>query len=243
MRSMTSAAIGTETQRKNPATGQQEKARVGGIYDDYLTRVAAYGSPEWSYAAFLYRSNVLIHLARSIYDAPRPPDLDEDEEEAYEEVLQGLGAPIENRAVEPLEAGMEDAIAKKVTNEWLNRMRTVLNRYKPKQYPLAKGGTPAPAQAAEVVLAHGAAVMRVIARKNSLVRGCYEAALEARPSLNGTIKVKFVVGTAGTVTDVSTPGASGGFSSCLKGRFMQIRGLPRSTEPRSFTTSYALTGS
>lgn len=88
-----------------------------------------------------------------------------------------------------------------------------------------------------------AGVAKVIARKNSAVRRCYEAALRDDPGLSGKVKVRFTVGTAGTVTSVSVLGASGGFSSCIKGKFSRIRGLPLLPAPQSFTQSYVFTKS
>ena len=86
-------------------------------------------------------------------------------------------------------------------------------------------------------------VARVIARKNSAVRRCYEAALRQNPGLTGKVKVRFTVGTAGTITSVSVLGASGTFASCIKGKFSRIRGLPLLPSPQSFSQSYVFTKS
>ena len=84
-------------------------------------------------------------------------------------------------------------------------------------------------------------VARVIARKNSAVRRCYESALRKTPGLSGKVKVRFTVGTAGTITGVSVIGASGEFSSCIQRKFERIRGLPLLPTPQSFTQSYVFT--
>ncbi len=86
-------------------------------------------------------------------------------------------------------------------------------------------------------------VARVIARKNSAVRRCYESALRKTPGLSGKVKVRFTVGTAGTITGVNVIGASGGFASCIKTKFSRIRGLPLLPSPQSFTQSYVFTKS
>ena len=135
---MVDMANGKMTKRKNPNTGEPEQVRVGGLYNDYVEKVAVYGSRNWSYAAFLYRAQVLTHLARTIYDAPRPADLTEDEEVAYEEVLEKIGGQIENHAIRSLETAMKDAIAKGVVNEWVTKLRVAINKYKPAEYPLLK---------------------------------------------------------------------------------------------------------
>lgn len=86
-----------------------------------------------------------------------------------------------------------------------------------------------------------AGVGRVIARKNSAVRRCYESALRKTPSLSGKVKVRFMVGTAGTITSVNVIGASGDFAACIKRKFMRIRGLPLLKMAQSFTQSYVFT--
>ncbi len=81
-------------------------------------------------------------------------------------------------------------------------------------------------------------VAKVISRKNSAVQQCYERALRDNPDEGGKVKVSFTVGTAGTVTDVSVSGASGGFADCIKNKFTAIRGLPLLASPQSFNQSY-----
>lgn len=86
-------------------------------------------------------------------------------------------------------------------------------------------------------------VAKVIRRKNSAVRRCYEAALRNNPGLSGKVSVQFTVGTAGTITRVNVIGAGGEFATCIKSKFTRIRGLPLLTSPQSFTQSYVFTKS
>jgi len=112
--------------------------KVNGLYDEYLTAVATYGSQNWSYAAFLLRARLLKYFARSIYDAPRPPDLTPEETEAYEEFLESLGKKFEDRAIKSLKVALDDAEAKGVVNAWVTELRSEMNKYKPKDYPLLR---------------------------------------------------------------------------------------------------------
>ncbi len=91
--------------------------------------------------------------------------------------------------------------------------------------------------------AASAEVGKVISRKNSAVQRCYENALRGNPSLSGKATVRFTVGTAGTITEVSVLGADGEFADCIKSKFENIRGLPILTTPQSFTQSYVFTKS
>ncbi len=88
-----------------------------------------------------------------------------------------------------------------------------------------------------------AEIGKVISRKNSAVRRCYENGLRTNPNLSGKVTVNFTVGTAGTVTDVSVMGASGEFAECIKSKFSRIRGLPLLPAPQSFNQSYVFTKS
>gem|GEM_PF-2657444 len=138
VKKMTNEAIGTPTKVKNPQPGQPTSVRKGGLYNVYLERVATYGSQNWSYAAFLYRAKVLQHMARTIYAAPTPEDLSEDEEEQLMEILETIGAQFENRALKSLEVAVQDADKKGVVNEWVTKLRAAINKYKPAEYPLLK---------------------------------------------------------------------------------------------------------
>ncbi len=91
--------------------------------------------------------------------------------------------------------------------------------------------------------AASAEVGKVISRKNSAVQRCYENALRGNPGLSGKATVRFTVGTAGTITEVSVLGAEGDFADCIKSKFENIRGLPILTTPQSFTQSYVFTKS
>ncbi len=138
VKAMMTTALGKEVKKKNPTTGQVYYERDGGMFKEYKDKVATFGSRNWSYAAYLYRAQMLVHLARTIYAAPTPKNLSEDEEEALAEILEKFGGQIENAAMKSLEVALKDAEAKGVVNEWVTKLRVAINRYKPKDYPLLK---------------------------------------------------------------------------------------------------------
>jgi hypothetical protein len=86
----------------------------------------------------LYRARLLKQFARTIYAAPRPADMSDEEVEAYEAFLEQLGAKFENRAIKSLEAALQDAEGKGVVNNWVTELRSEMNKYKPKDYPLLR---------------------------------------------------------------------------------------------------------
>ncbi len=79
---------------------------------------------------------------------------------------------------------------------------------------------------------------KAISRKAGVVKQCYEAALRDNPEIGGKVVVGFTVGTAGTVTAVNISGAEGGFSDCIRAKFMNIRGLPILAAPQNFSQAY-----
>lgn len=137
VKKMLDTVLGPE-QKIKKADGTEEMGRKDGLYDEYFNTVAIYGSQNWSYAAFLYRAKLLKHLARTIYDAPRPEDLSDEELEAYEEFLVNFGGQIEKQAIKSLEVALKDAEAKGVVNSWVTELRKEINVFKPKEYPLLK---------------------------------------------------------------------------------------------------------
>jgi len=126
------------TKKVKKPDGTTEDVRGGGMFDEYANTVASFASQNWSYAAFLYRAKILQYFARTIYAAPKPDNLSEDEEAAYEEALEGIGRPIENQAMKSLEVALKDAESKGVVNSWVTELRKAINQYKPAEYPLLK---------------------------------------------------------------------------------------------------------
>ena len=134
---MMDITFGPEKTVKKP-DGTPETARGNGMYDEYANAVATFGSQNWSYAAFLYRAKMLQYFARTIYGAPVPENMSEDEQAAYEEILESFGKPIEDRAMKSLEIALKDAESKGVVNQWVTELRKAINQYKPGDYPLLK---------------------------------------------------------------------------------------------------------
>lgn len=83
-----------------------------------------------------------------------------------------------------------------------------------------------------------AEVAKVVLRKTSAIKQCYERALRDNPDTGGKVKVTFTVGTAGTVIEANVSGADGGFGDCIRGKFMAIRGLPILPSPATFSQQY-----
>lgn len=118
--------------------GQKVSQRGNGMYDEYDREVTKFQSQNWSYAAFLYRAKMLQYLARTIYGAPQPENLSEEEQQQLDDILEQFGKQIEDRALKSLESALKDAEAKGAVNQWVTELRKAINQYKPKEYPLLK---------------------------------------------------------------------------------------------------------
>ena len=85
----------------------------------------------------------------------------------------------------------------------------------------------------------GLFVRAVIGRRNSAIRRCFRVALRVNPDAAGQVAVDFTVGTAGTVTDARVTAASSEMSSCVRRKYLQVRGLPLLEAPMSFRKTYS----
>lgn len=68
-------------------------------------------------------------------------------------------------------------------------------------------------------------VQRVVRTRHASLRLCYESALRRRPSLQGTMTVRFVIGAAGSVISASEVGqglSDAPMSSCVLGAFRRL---------------------
>ena len=104
--------------------------------------VITYQSFEWTLATF-YRLGQLYQIfAERLYEAPIPESFSMEEEDMYRTQLEDLALPIEDKAVESYETAYSKAKEFKVNTEWTRRIRKVLNKYKPSEYPLFKTEIP-----------------------------------------------------------------------------------------------------
>ncbi len=81
-------------------------------------------------------------------------------------------------------------------------------------------------------------VQQVIARRVPALKRCYDAALRLDPAVEGKVRVHFVLGTAGMLTEVDVRGVAGRFEECIQGVFTQTHGLPVIEEPEAFDMNF-----
>jgi hypothetical protein len=74
-------------------------------------------------------------FADSLRSAPVPPNLNEQEEQAYHDELAKFIVPIEERALEAYESGYHKALELHVFNAWTQKQREALTRLNDVEYP------------------------------------------------------------------------------------------------------------
>lgn len=126
-RHLADAIFGTE---KPP-----QHVRRGGLADAYAQDVQALGVRDWSYAAVLHRSRLLLFFARSLYRAPVPGELSQAERDAYQDQLETIARPVEDRAVKWLASAVQDADSKGVVNAWTEQLRLEYRGFVPGYQP------------------------------------------------------------------------------------------------------------
>lgn len=84
----------------------------------------------------------------------------------------------------------------------------------------------------------GAAVTKVFRRRSSAFRACYESRLKVNPNLSGKVVIKFTIGSAGRITNISVSSNSTGDStvgSCIIGKVRRWRFSPPENGSVTFT--------
>lgn len=113
------------------------QGRIKDLQRQYA-EVIDYKAFEWTLAAFYRLGHMYQVFAQALYDAPIPPGLSEEEQDAYRTQLEDIALPIEDEAVKRYVTAYDKAREFKVTNEWTKRILTSLNKFKPADYPLFK---------------------------------------------------------------------------------------------------------
>ena len=118
-------------------TIKEMQTRIKSLQVQYA-EVMNYKAFDWTLAAFYRVGHLYQVFAQALYDAPVPPGLNDEEQEAYRTQLEDIALPIEDEAVKRYQTAYDKAREFKVTNEWTKRILTALNKFKPSDYPLFK---------------------------------------------------------------------------------------------------------
>jgi tetratricopeptide (TPR) repeat protein len=99
-------------------------------------KVARYKYNPMSVAAYVRMAQMPLEFADMLYRAPDPEGLSAEELDLYRQEIERVASGQEDFAVEKLEVAHAAARRLKIDNEWSRLALTILNRYKPHDYPL-----------------------------------------------------------------------------------------------------------
>lgn len=100
--------------------------------------ILAYKSLDWTIAAFYRLGDLYRDFADTLYKAPEPQGLSDEELEAYVNIIEDEGLKYENVAIERFERTVVESRRLKVTTDWAEKALEAINKYKPADYPLYK---------------------------------------------------------------------------------------------------------
>jgi hypothetical protein len=100
--------------------------------------VLPYKALDWTIAASYRAGDIYRDFADTLYKAPEPQGLSDEELEAYVNIIEDEGLKYENIAIERFERTVNESRRLKVTTEWAEKALEAINKYKPEQYPLFK---------------------------------------------------------------------------------------------------------
>ncbi|MCY1033701.1 tetratricopeptide repeat protein [Corallococcus sp. BB11-1] len=122
------------TIRRDLTAKQREMQRVEKEY----AAVLATGSGEWGIAALTRIGLAYADFARNIMDSPDPSGLDDDQLSMYRGELETLALPLEDKASEALEKGLQKAYELGIYSEWTLAAQDQVNRLRPGAYAQVK---------------------------------------------------------------------------------------------------------
>ena len=126
--------------RRQKAFGRKQKTMIELAHEDtgLYKKVTRYQYNPMSVAAYVRMGQVPLDFAKMLYAAPDPPGYDEESLEIYTDQIETLATQTEDFAVEKLQEAVAAARRLKIVNDYSQLALTILNGYKPKEYPLLK---------------------------------------------------------------------------------------------------------
>ena len=116
---------------KELAKKLEEKAKLLKKVQSEFSEIAALGDPIWTFASLFYIGFSVQRFAETLYEAPLPPDLTEDEKVIYQEELRNQAFPLEDQAKEIYSKNLKKAREMGIKNEWTEKTEFYLKRLDP----------------------------------------------------------------------------------------------------------------
>jgi TolA-binding protein len=104
-----------------------ELKRIIGVFTD----VVAIGDAKWASAALYMIGESYQNFADTLFDAPVPKELSEEEAEIYKLELQDKAFPIEDKAIQAFQKQIDTSLKAGIENEWTEKTRLRLRKLNP----------------------------------------------------------------------------------------------------------------
>ncbi len=114
---------------KAEALGEAEKA---------FDKVLAFQDPGMAAAAAFRLGQLLYEFAESLFNAPVPPGLTEDQVDEYRFQLEEVAAPIQEKALAAFTLALKQALSKNVYNKWSRMSAEYAAKVNPDEFPVSE---------------------------------------------------------------------------------------------------------
>jgi len=128
----------TGTNQRRMTADLARKKKILEELDLAYSEVVPFRSLDWTIATFYRLGDIYRDFATTLYKAPTPTGLSDEELDAFTNMIEDEGLKYENIAVERFERCVVEARRLKVTTDWARKALEAINTYKPKDYPLYK---------------------------------------------------------------------------------------------------------
>ena len=132
------SAIELKGSAKRQQAALAKKVKLLGELEAAYSEILPYKALDWVIAASFRLGGIYDQFARTLFGAPEPEGLSDDELDVYLTLIEDEGLKYENVAIQRYETTVEQSRRLKVTNEWSKAALKAINRYKPAEYPLFK---------------------------------------------------------------------------------------------------------
>jgi len=131
---------GMSLSRQQKVVGRKFKLMLELAKEDtgLYSQISNYRYNPWTIAALVRMGQVPLGFSKFLYDAPDPSGIAEEDLYLYREQIEEIAVQQEDYAVEKLESAVGAARRYKIVNDWSQLGLSILNKYKPQEYPLLK---------------------------------------------------------------------------------------------------------
>jgi cellulose synthase operon protein C len=120
---------------KQLATRLKQKAALLKEAATVFLDTVSLGVAEWSTAALYQIGHTYEAFAKSLREAPAPPNLSEADKDAYTAQIEEFVVPMEERSLDAYENGWKKAMELGIYNQWTAKLRESLGRLNGELYP------------------------------------------------------------------------------------------------------------